>query len=202
VGVRTAESTFEPAVAGVHEHVAVVDVAVTAPQPVMVVPPSVKLTVPGVETVAVMVTAVPMVAVVALADRATLIDEAAEVTRTITSGALESSYELEEGVRLAESTFEPAVDGDHEQVAVVASKTSLHPLMAVPPSVKLTVPGVETVAVMVTSELMVTVALAALAEMASGVRATKIEEGRFLWTVTPLVSPLTVMVSLAAFELA
>jgi len=91
VGVSAAESTFEPELVGVHEQVAVMDVAATAPHPRMVLPPSVKLTVPGVETVAVMVTAVPTVGVAVFDGSATLIDEAAALTRTVTSGAFESS---------------------------------------------------------------------------------------------------------------
>jgi len=65
-----AVKTFDPAVEGVQEHVAVV-VPALDPQPVMVVPLSRKLTLPAWLIVAVMVTAVPTVAVVALPGRAT-----------------------------------------------------------------------------------------------------------------------------------
>jgi hypothetical protein len=82
---------LDPVADGVHEHVAVVELAATAPQPAMVVPPSVKFTVPGVETVAVMVTAVLTVAVVALAGRATVIDEAAAATVIVSLVALEEA---------------------------------------------------------------------------------------------------------------
>jgi hypothetical protein len=67
-----------PVVPGDHEQVAVV-VALTDPQPLMVVPLSSKLTVPGVLTVAVTVTGVPKAAVVALEGRATEVVVAARM---------------------------------------------------------------------------------------------------------------------------
>jgi hypothetical protein len=67
VGAKSAVNEVEALTAlGVQLQVAVV-VAVTAEQPVMAVPPTLNVTVPGLLTVAVIVTAVPYVAVVALA---------------------------------------------------------------------------------------------------------------------------------------
>jgi len=107
-------------------------------------------------------------------------------------------------MRLAESTFEPLVEGVQEHVTVSGAYTSSQPEITVPPSVKFTDPGVETVAMMVTSEFNVTVTIAAalaLALIVSGATATEIADGTLRSTVTPPV-PLTVIVSLDAFELA
>jgi hypothetical protein len=74
VGVKVAVNETEPSAFGVHEQVAVVDAAAADPQPEMVVPPSIKLTAPARGTVAVMVTAPPRAALVALLGRAMVID--------------------------------------------------------------------------------------------------------------------------------
>ena len=66
VGVKIAVKETEPKDAGVQEHVAVVDAALADPQPEIVEPPNRKLTAPALETVAVMVTAPPSAALVAL----------------------------------------------------------------------------------------------------------------------------------------
>ena len=66
VGVKMAVSETDPREAGVHEQVAVVDAAAADPQPEIVEPPNRKLTAPALETVAVMVTAPPSAALVAL----------------------------------------------------------------------------------------------------------------------------------------
>lgn len=66
VGVKMAVSETDPREAGVHEHVAVVDAAAADPQPEIVEPPNRKLTAPALETVAVIVTAPPSAALVAL----------------------------------------------------------------------------------------------------------------------------------------
>ena len=71
VGVKSAvKAVVAFTAAGVHEHVAVVDAAATAEHPEITAPPTLKATVPGVFTVAVIVTAVPYVAVVAPLGRA------------------------------------------------------------------------------------------------------------------------------------
>ena len=66
VGVKMAVSDTEPRALGVQEHVAVVEAAVADPQPLIVVPPNLKLTAPALGTVAVIVTAPPSAALVAL----------------------------------------------------------------------------------------------------------------------------------------
>ena len=62
VGVKAAVSETEPSAPGVQEHVAVVDAAAAEPQPEIVVPSNIKLTLPALGTVAVMVTAPPSAA--------------------------------------------------------------------------------------------------------------------------------------------
>jgi hypothetical protein len=57
LGVRTAVSAFDPVVAGVQEQVAASDVVETEPQPVIVLPANLKLTLPFTEVEAVIVTA-------------------------------------------------------------------------------------------------------------------------------------------------
>ena len=64
-GVKVAVKEAEPSAAGVQEHVADVAAAAAAPQPDMVDPPNIKLTVPARETVAVITTAPPKAAFVA-----------------------------------------------------------------------------------------------------------------------------------------
>jgi hypothetical protein len=66
VGVKMAVSETDPREAGAHEHVAVVDAAAADPQPEIVEPPNRKLTAPALGTVAVIVTAPPSAALVAL----------------------------------------------------------------------------------------------------------------------------------------
>ena len=73
VGVKMAVSDTDPREAGVHEHVAVVDAAAADPQPLMVEPPNLKFTAPARETVAVIVTAPPRAALVALLGSAIVI---------------------------------------------------------------------------------------------------------------------------------
>ncbi len=80
VGVKVAVSDTEPRAFGVQEHVAVVDAAAADPQPEMVVPPNIKLTAPALGTVAVMVTAPPRAAFVALLGRAMDIEVEALLT--------------------------------------------------------------------------------------------------------------------------
>ena len=80
VGVKVAVSETEPSAFGVHEHVAVVDAADADPQPEIVEPPSMKLTLPALGTVAVMVTAPPRAAFVALLGRAMDIEVEALLT--------------------------------------------------------------------------------------------------------------------------
>jgi hypothetical protein len=73
VGVKVAVSETEPRAFGVQEQVAVVDTAAAEPQPEIVVPPSIKLTLPARGTVAVIVTAPPRAALVAELGRAMVI---------------------------------------------------------------------------------------------------------------------------------
>ena len=73
VGVKMAVSETEPRDAGVQEHVAVVVAALADPQPEMVEPPNLKFTAPALGTVAVMVTALPSAALVALLGSAIVI---------------------------------------------------------------------------------------------------------------------------------
>ncbi len=80
VGVKVAVNETEPSAFGVHEHVAVVDAADADPQPEIVEPPSMKLTLPALGTVAVMVTAPPRAAFVALLGRAMDIEVEALLT--------------------------------------------------------------------------------------------------------------------------
>ena len=80
VGVKVAVSETEPSALGVQEHVAVVDAADADPQPEIVEPPSMKLTLPALGTVAVMVTAPPRAAFVALLGRAMDIEVEALLT--------------------------------------------------------------------------------------------------------------------------
>ena len=80
VGVKIAVSETEPKDAGVQEQVAVVDAADAEPQPEIVDPPNRKLTDPALETVAVMVTAPPRAALVALLGSAIEIEVVALLT--------------------------------------------------------------------------------------------------------------------------
>ena len=80
VGVKVAVSETEPSAPGVQEQVAVVDAAAADPQPEIVVPPSIKLTAPARGTVAVIVTAPPSAALVALFGRAIVIEVVALFT--------------------------------------------------------------------------------------------------------------------------
>ena len=80
VGVKVAVSETEPSELGVHEQVAVVDAAAADPQPEIVEPPNIKLTAPALGTVAVMVTAPPRAALVALLGRAMDIEVEALLT--------------------------------------------------------------------------------------------------------------------------
>lgn len=73
VGVKMAVSDTEPSDAGVQEQVAVVVAAAADPQPLMVEPPNRKFTAPALGTVAVMVTAPPSAALVALLGSAIVI---------------------------------------------------------------------------------------------------------------------------------
>ena len=73
-------SETEPRAPGVHEHVADVVVADEAPQPEIVLPPNLKFTAPARGTVAVMVTAPPRAALLALLGSAILIDVDALLT--------------------------------------------------------------------------------------------------------------------------
>ena len=73
VGVKMAVRDTEPSDAGVQEQVAVVVAAVADPQPEMVEPPNLKFTAPARGTVAVMVTAPPSAALVALLGSAIVI---------------------------------------------------------------------------------------------------------------------------------
>lgn len=80
VGVNVAVSDTDPRDAGVHEHEAEVDEADADPQPLIVVPPSMKLTEPARGTVAVIVTAPPNAALSELLGKAIVIDVEAFVT--------------------------------------------------------------------------------------------------------------------------
>ena len=80
VGVKVAVSETEPRAFGVQEQVAVVDAAAAEPQPEIVEPPSIKLTLPARETVAVIVTAPPSAAFVAELGRAIDIEVEALLT--------------------------------------------------------------------------------------------------------------------------
>ena len=73
VGEKIAVKETEPKDAGVQEQVAVVDAADADPQPLMVEPPNLKFTAPARGTVAVMVTAPPSAALVALLGSAIVI---------------------------------------------------------------------------------------------------------------------------------
>lgn len=80
VGVKMAVSDTDPRDAGVQEQVAVVVAAADDPQPEMVEPPNWKLTAPALGTVAVMVTAPPRAALVALLGSAMVIEVDALLT--------------------------------------------------------------------------------------------------------------------------
>ena len=80
VGVKMAVRDTEPRALGVQEQVAVVVAAVADPQPLMVEPPNLKLTAPALGTVAVIVTAPPRAALVALLGSAMVIDVEALLT--------------------------------------------------------------------------------------------------------------------------
>lgn len=80
VGVKVAVRETEPSALGVHEHVAVVDAAAADPHPEIVLPPSIKLTAPARGTVAVIVTAPPRAALVALLGKAMVIEVVALFT--------------------------------------------------------------------------------------------------------------------------
>ncbi len=80
VGVKVAVSDTEPRAFGVQEHVAVVDAAAADPQPEIVDPPNIKLTLPALGTVAVMVTAPPSAALDAELGRAIVIEVEALLT--------------------------------------------------------------------------------------------------------------------------
>ena len=80
VGVKMAVSDTEPSDAGVQEHVAVVVAALADPQPEIVEPPNLKFTAPALGTVAVIVTAPPRAALVALLGRAMVIEVDALLT--------------------------------------------------------------------------------------------------------------------------
>ena len=73
VGVKMAVSDTEPRDAGVQEQVAVVVATAADPQPLIVEPPNRKLTAPALGTVAVIVTAPPRAALVALLGSAIVI---------------------------------------------------------------------------------------------------------------------------------
>jgi hypothetical protein len=92
VGVKVAVNETEPSAPGVHEQVAVVDAAEADPQPEIVEPPSIKLTAPACGTVAVMVTAPPRAALVALLGRAMDIEVVALFTVMVS--ALEPTWLL------------------------------------------------------------------------------------------------------------
>ena len=80
VGVKIAVKETEPKDAGVQEHVALVDAADAEPQPEIVDPPSMKFTDPARGTVAVMVTAPPSAALVALLGKEIVIEVDALLT--------------------------------------------------------------------------------------------------------------------------
>ena len=80
VGVKIAVKETEPRDAGVQEHVAVVDAAAADPQPEIVEPPNLKFTAPARGTVAVIVTAPPSAAFVALFGSAIEMDVEALLT--------------------------------------------------------------------------------------------------------------------------
>ena len=80
VGVKIAVRDTEPKDAGVQEQVALVDAADAEPHPEIVEPPNRKLTVPALETVAVIVMAPPSAALVALLGSAMEIDVEALLT--------------------------------------------------------------------------------------------------------------------------
>ena len=92
VGVKVAVSETEPRAFGVQEHVAVVDAAAADPQPEIVEPPSMKLTLPALGTVAVMVTAPPRAAFVALLGRA--MDIAVEALLTVMVSVFDPTWLL------------------------------------------------------------------------------------------------------------
>ena len=73
VGVKIAVRETEPSDAGVQEQVAVVVAAAADPQPEIVEPPNLKFTAPALGTVAVIVTAPPRAALVALLGSAMVI---------------------------------------------------------------------------------------------------------------------------------
>ena len=78
--MKSAVIETEPRATGIHEHAAVVDSAVAEVQPLMDVPPNLKFTDPGLETVAVIVTAPLRAAVEDEPGRAIVIDEDAFAT--------------------------------------------------------------------------------------------------------------------------
>ena len=80
VGVKVAVNETEPRAFGVQEQVAVVDAAEADPQPEIVEPPSMKLTAPALGTDAVIVTAPPSAALVALLGKAMVIEVVALLT--------------------------------------------------------------------------------------------------------------------------
>ena len=92
VGVKVAVNETEPRALGVQEQVAVVDAADAEPQPEIVVPPSMKLTLPARGTVAVMVTAPPRAAFVAELGRA--IDIEVDALLTVIVSVLEPTWLL------------------------------------------------------------------------------------------------------------
>ena len=92
VGVKVAVSETEPSAFGVHEQVAVVDAADADAQPEIVVPPSIKLTLPALGTVAVMVTAPPRAALVAELGRAMVI--AVDALLTVIVSVLDPTWLL------------------------------------------------------------------------------------------------------------
>jgi len=140
---------LDPDVEGVHEQVAVV-VPAWDPQPLIVVPLSRKLTLPGSLIVAVMVTAVPTVAVVALPGRATEV-VVVKSTLIVSLAEVELAKFVLVGVRMAVRTLDPPVEGVHEQVAVEVPAWDPQLVMVVPLSRKLTLPAWLIVAVMVTA---------------------------------------------------
>ena len=79
-GVKVAVSETEPSAAGVQVQVADVDAAAAVPHPEIVVPPSIKLTLPALGTVAVIVIAPPRAALVAELGRAMVMEVDALLT--------------------------------------------------------------------------------------------------------------------------
>ncbi len=131
---------------GTHQHCADVVGAGTPTQPATGDPSATKVTVPGVETVAITSTGIALTTRSPLSTVTRAVDDAG-ATDTAMAGERLVAQSDDEGARLALKDWAPTPGGVHVQVALVVAATATHPAMATPLSSKVTVPGVETVAV-------------------------------------------------------